>query len=273
MIQLTSRKPLHKTEVRVLTYSDDRFGAKGGAYRKTQQAMHEVFFRHPDIHQVVNKTEHDLLKTSFYRKHKDVLSRGNLTIHAGCMQKIFFIKEELDKMGEGEYLLYHDCSPEIWDFENDKYHEYRLQPLLEMCTSNKGVIMADTGSDSHSHHQFTSSKCIDLMGAHEHRHKVQDCASWILMQNTPFVRSFIAEALHFVEMEDCFAMRKHKEYDRSINPDFNEHRGDQSVMSLLLHKKGMRNLPRVSPRVTNVYLHKNVCKGELHPVILFFDLY
>ena len=96
------------------------------------------------------------------------------------------------------------------------------------------------------------------MDAHEHRHKFQDCNSWMLMQNTPFVRSFIAESLRFVETEDCSSYLKNKEYDKSINTDFQEHRGDQAVTSMLLHKKGMRNLPRVAPRVTNPYLTKNV---------------
>ena len=234
----------HGPQVRVLTYSDDRGKRKNGLYRETQKSMDRVWDLHPDVHTVVDKTEHDLLKTAFYRKHQRVLDSDNTTRDSGCMWKIYFLLQELREMSRDEggckYLLYHDCSPEIWNFKTD-YSKISLQPLIAKCEKNRGVLIGGTANwfPGHTHRRWTSPKCMEVMDATEHRDKQQDCASWILIQPNPFTVSFFAEVLRFIEMEDCYSCVKNKAHDQSIEPAFREHRGEQSVLSLLLYKYGM----------------------------------
>lgn len=256
LVQLTSQAP----RVRVLTYSDDRGKKKNGEYRKTQKSMHRVWELHPDVHTVVDKTEHDLLKTAFYRKHQRVLDTDNITLHAGNMQKLYFVLQELREMrfdeGGCNYLLYHDCSPEIWDFNTD-YSKISLQPLIAECEKNRGVLIGGTANwiPGHTHRKWSSPKCMELMDATEHRDKQQDCSSWILIQRNPFTVSLFAEALHFLEMENCYSSFKNKAHDQSIEPAFQEHRGDQSVLSLLLYKHGMTHVATTSGK--NVFSYSS----------------
>ena len=71
---------------------------------------------------------------------------------------------------------------------------------------------------------------------------VQECTSWILFKNKPFVRQLVDEWFEYNRQEDCASYIKNKDADREIESEFRVHRGDQSILTLLLRKYDMTNL-------------------------------
>lgn len=239
-----------KPNIHFLSYADDRFGRKGGRYRQTQIAVAELMLAHPDIADVLSFTQDDLTGTEFYEKHKDLLEKG-ITQAAGNMQKPFFVRKALGMVPENSYVLYHDISAEIWDLNLD-YIQWPLRLHARMCDQNEGVLLANAGQDATYclHRHYTSPTCMRLMQVERFKDCVQECASWVLFRNSPSVRNLVDEWLAYNTNEDCASYLKNKLVDQSMEPEFIEHRGDQSILTLLLRKYQLTNLMETP--------HKNV---------------
>jgi hypothetical protein len=227
--------------VTVLTYADDRFGRKGGGYKSTQLFIRETLHYHPDVKEVVTLDEKDLFNSALYREFKDWYDRPLHSGGAGNGFKPFFMLEVLARMSDGDYLLWHDSSPEIWD-RNKDYTKIRLKELMSICTQNRGILVPawpDLLGDKHTHEMMTSPQCMDIMRVNRYIKSPQWCTSWVLVQKSEYVARLMKEWMHFMTKEECASVDYSKEENRSANPKFVEHRYDQSVLTLLMLREGL----------------------------------
>jgi hypothetical protein len=225
--------------IRLITFADDRFGRKDGKYRQTQKKLNEMLSKHPDISSMCHYTDEDLVRTKWHEENAEFLSGGpSLTQSAGNAQKAYFIKHELENLPNGRFLLYHDTSPEVW--QEDDYAQISLQPHLEKCEENAGILVGWWKSMvkwRHTHHRVTSPVCLRLMEAEQFASELQWCTSWILFKNSPYIRELVDEWFKYNCIPDCASYIRNKEADKKENSDFYENRGDQSILTLIMLKR------------------------------------
>jgi Ca2+/Na+ antiporter len=228
-------------DIVVLTYADDRFGRKDGGYKSTQSFIKQALADHPDVRDVITLDEKDLFSSTLYKKFKDWY---DLPLHSGGAGngfKPFFMLKILDRMSDGDYLLWHDSSPEIWDRDKD-YTKIRLRKFMRMCTLNRGILVPAFPSilgDKHTHEMMTTPQCMDIMGTSRYKENPQWCTSWVLVQKSKYVTQLLEEWMYFMTKTECASMSYLKEENKSANPKFVEHRYDQSVLTLLMLRDGL----------------------------------
>jgi len=235
------------------SYADDRFGHKGGAFTETQRRMTAMWARHPEVRHARAFSEADLLRPGgLFAQHPWMLAKRP-TDQLGNMQKAWLFEQLLrHDVPDGAFVLYHDASPEIWDFGDGSgtssgtaYHTLTLRRHLEACAANGGILMS-SGFQAFPSWRFTSRPCLEHMGAAHLGGTQQFCTCWVLLQNTARVRAIVAQWLAFNREEVCYSYALHRDQMRDELPGFPqegfyEHRGDQSILSLLLHMHGMGN--------------------------------
>lgn len=229
--------------ITLFSYADDRFGRKDGGYRKTQRRFSSILRNHPDIDEVLAFTDADLTQTQWYADHAH-LYELDCTVSAGNAQKAFYAVDLLNRYPEGALLLYHDCSPEIWDFSQD-YNARSLCGHIALCDRNGGVLIGNYSPQAHidfphTHRSMTSPAVLAALDAETFGDHWQWCTSWILMRNSPKTRDLARNWLFLNSISDCCCMVRRREAERRAYPYFIEHRGDQSILSLLMLKRGMR---------------------------------
>ena len=229
--------------ITLFSYADDRFGRKASRYRETQRRFSSLLRRHPDTSDVVEFTDRDLTQTEWYADHA-YLYDMDCTVSAGNAQKAYFTVEMLSRRPEGALLLYHDCSPEIWDLTLD-YRAIPLRKHIELCDCNDGILIGNYSPRAHpdfphTHRSMTSPAVLAALEAEAFRDHWQWCTSWILMRNTAKIRDLAHSWLFLNSIPDCSSYVRRRDSERSHYPDFIEHRGDQSILSLLMLKRGMR---------------------------------
>ena len=224
----------------MVTYADDRFARKRSRYTQTQNQVVEVMSRHPDIKRVLRLTPSELFQTSLYRQYTKYYEKGFFA-GAGYSFKPFFIREALRTVDDGEYVLYHDCSPEIWNFDLN-YTSVSLQPIMEACTRNSGIITPDWDNPKHVHRRMTQPTCMQLMRLEHLADKKQGSASWILTQKSLYAETIIDEWLKYTLNQDCAATHDEATIRKSVK-DFVQNRHDQSVISLILLREGLSTMP------------------------------
>ena len=111
----------------LVTVSDDRFGRKGGIYQKTQKKIERFFKSRPEfgIDDYLMLKWSDIVKTEFYKNNKNFLSWMNPNIN-GLAYKPYAILEGLKKINDNDFLIYNDCSPELWKFNEDYYLDPKI---------------------------------------------------------------------------------------------------------------------------------------------------
>ncbi len=228
----------------LLTYADDRFSRKEGRYRLTQERLTSKLATHPDIADIFSFTDEDLVASEWYAKNEKLFGSG-CTLGAGNAQKAYFVDKVLSTLAEGQLVLYHDCSPEIWDFSRD-YSRISLQPLIRTCDQNGGVLVGNMSSlrtqarFPHLHRSMSAPGLIEALDAEEFLDRWQWCASWILLRNTEPVRQLVKAWLSLVVVPEFRTLQAKRDAERQGNKHFIAPRGDQSILTLLMLKRGMK---------------------------------
>ena len=251
-----------------MSYSDDRFGRKGGKYRETQIKLTSMFNAHSDILNVAEYTQDDLIKTPFYEEY-ELLLGVSITHASGNMQKPYFIQKHLRTLPDNSYLLYHDARHDLWPNDFD-YLQCSLKPHLEMCNRNMGVLIGTAGQTETGclHRYYSSPICMRVMKVEKFKDQVQECASWVLLKNTPFTHRFVGEWLYYNTQEDCASYFKNRTTDQARDKGFREHRGDQSILTLLLRKYNLTNLMETPCKnVFSIYASE-ACESRKSPTSL-----
>lgn len=245
------------------TISDDRFGRKNSKYSETQDKIFHIIKANPqlgiDIMQMW-KWE-DIEKTDFYKENKVLLDNTDASRN-GRAYKPFIIKHALDNSKEGDYIIYNDCSPEIWNMSYDSKFQpiyFSLNVLHNLCKGNDDILTVfvkwDTkkiplhGLGMHTHRYFTMDRCINKMGMQEYKDCFMGASGMWVIRNTPNTQAFVNEWLKWNLDAECSALGDpaipddYSYWTQESHSEFGKegykmgHRHDQSISSLLLNKR------------------------------------
>lgn len=251
----------------LVTVSDDRSGRKNSMYEITQQKIVTLFKNNPDfgITDFHTVTWIDIEKSEFYEQNKILLSNIDPSKN-GRAYKPWAIVEALKLINEGDYLIYNDCSPEMWDDweedENLNSSEWLyLDKIKSLCDQNRGVLTAfvkwDTrriprgGLGIHTHENFTLDRCMKVMRLEHFANTYMGASGMIVIKKSSETVFLMRDWLHYCSIDECSCLGKaedpndfsfwEEEQDRKKGA-----RGDQSILGLLLcaHGYKMVNLPR-----------------------------
>lgn len=164
---------------------------------------------------------HKLYRTNnidpqYFTKHQHILSQKR---GAGYwLWKPYFILKTLETIPENDVVVYLD---------GGSYIINSLNPLI-FALKDYDILLFE---NNHTHRTKTKRYLLQLMGKdHEQaRDSLQMQASFIFIKNTAFARDFVRKWLIICEDENALTdTRSNDEY-----PEFQDHRHDQSILSLL----------------------------------------
>lgn len=263
----------------LVTVSDDRFGRKNGAYEITQSKIKEFINKNPQLNIVnINWTFKDITDTIFYRLNKTLLDNTDAARN-GRAYKPFVILETLKGIPDGDFIIYNDCSPEMW-YDNmaiDGY--YDTNKLKALCEQNGGILSAfvkwDTrpipkdGLGIHTHENFTTERCIKTMGLEKYTRSFMHASGFMVIQKLPHTMQFMEEWLHWNTNDECACLGKadvpgdYSYWDH--NEEFKKmgHRHDQSVSGLLINKYNYKLIDIIYNTPFHTYNFLNFCKRNV----------
>ncbi len=178
------------------------------------------------VNQRVNLRVEDLLKTQFYEKHKHILDQPR---GAGYwLWKPYFILETLKQMQDGEVLIYSDCG---------QFFRKNIAPLTTLTKDEKGVVLFynwDVLSRYCKRDVFVAMECDST----EYHKAPLIHANLQIYRKCEFAISFLEEVLHFATQNELITDAPNTLGLPNL-PDYIDHRHDQSITSLLAHKRGL----------------------------------
>jgi hypothetical protein len=243
-----------------VTVSDDRFGRKNGLYSATQDKIFTIFKKNHGygITDFLFLKWNDLCETDFYRENKKMLDHTNPDMN-GRSYKPFAILEGLKRIGDGDFLIYNDVSPEIWSMDENYGIDpslYDIKVIQDLCVKNGGILTADVTwvvngeFGDHTHEHFTLERCIKKMGLENYRHSLQHASGMMVIQKRKKTVDFAEEWLYWNTIDECASLGPITDNGESTHSYWNEegahkigHRHDQSISGLLINKMG-NNLVR-----------------------------
>lgn len=227
------------SNIKLITVSDDRQGRKGGLYAETQNNIAALFGgwihqRHWHIYDIIDC---------------DPLMQNINAARNGRVYKPYVIRETLATMNEGDFLIYNDCSPEMWP-EGIDLSLYDLEVIKALTIKNHDILVAFVKWDDkfiepgglgiHTHHNFTLDNCISLMAGENYRHSFLCASGMICIRKTGAMVKLVEKWLIWNRYKECSCMRLDEHEDSYYTPGkFSKlgNRHDQSVLSLLLNKE------------------------------------
>lgn len=219
-----------KRHVTLLNYADDRFGRKGAVFGRAQRAMSESAMRH-GIDSVASWNWERLSETDFYHRHRSYLDRP---YHLnGFVFKPYLTLQTLREINDGDILIYYDSG------EGSHVFDASVEPLVRMCVANGGTLIHQWGE---TNQKWTKRDCFFFMGLDSPAcHKaIAMQATWFVLEKNPFTLRLAEEYLRHTLDERIASYENRRVCGLRDLPGFVENRGDQSVLSLLAHKYGIR---------------------------------
>jgi hypothetical protein len=252
---MDGRKFMSKTIL--VTVSDDRFGRKDSQYGITQDKIHAIFRNNPQfgIDEAGPWTWDDIAFTNFYLDNKKLLDQSDAGMN-GRAYKPFAIQRGLIAIKEGDFLIYTDCSPEIWNMPADwKFPEiYKLDILKDLCVKNNDILTAFVKWDNkhipsgelgiHTHHNFTTNRCMNVMGLQKHRFDYMHASGMWVIRKNKYTVDFVDEWLKWNCIDECASLGPADGDGSNMLYWWQEehvkmgHRHDQSISGLLINKIG-----------------------------------
>jgi hypothetical protein len=233
--------------------SDDRSGRKGGLYQTTQQKIEKLFNYNKWFDRQVHWTIDNVFDTSFYYQHRKMLDEFDAAKN-GRLYKPFIIQQELKRLKQGDFLLYTDCSPEMWNFSDNWQlgNIYGLDEIKRLCEANNDFLTGFVKWDDkqilagqfgkHTHHWFTLDSCLEIMEAEQHRNSFQCASGMICIRKTVETEQTVEEWLHFNSIKECACMNVDETENKywSGGPGYKlGNRHDQAILSVLLNKRNL----------------------------------
>jgi hypothetical protein len=249
---------MQSTKVILVTFADDRNGRKMGLYSETQDKCY-VFFKNKNpsfgITDFLFMKFNDIIASDFYKKNKKMLDIPDADMNGRCY-KPYAILEGLKKINNGDFLIYNDCSPELWNFiDTNKYidnENYNINIIKQLCIKNNGiltssvsVLMGDPIENYHRHEFYTLERCIQKMNLEKYKYSLQHASGMVVLQKTEKSVNFIKEWLKFNLIDEVASLGYINDATKNtINKNFwseeyiykSGHRHDQSISGLLINK-------------------------------------
>lgn len=239
----------------LVTVSDDRFGRKGGKYEETQQRISEFFHSNEEFGiECIPYTFEDIKKTDVYKNNSVLLDNLDAAKN-GRAYKPIAILEAINHINDNEYLIYSDCSPELWDRLPLWKHSFDLSVLHDLCDKNDGILSAFVKWDTrnilpghlgiHTHDNFTTDTCIRRMGLEYLRYTYMHASGMMVFKKTFKTMAFLNEWLKYNLIDECASLGKSEvpndySFWESEKPNKLGHRHDQSISGLLINKYGYK---------------------------------
>ncbi len=224
--------------IKLVTVSDDRSGRKGGMYEATQYKIQALL---GDWIDQAHYNIRDIPSFSPLLENTDAAKNGRV-------YKPWVILQELNKLQDGDYLIYNDCSPELWEGVQPLDHYNPDLILTRLCDQANGILVGFVKWDSkviprgsvgrHTHHFFTLDNLIELFADGKYRDSFQCASGMICIRKDTFTISLVEQWLHLNSIERFSTMNVDETEDsfHSGKPGHKMgNRHDQSILSLLLN--------------------------------------
>lgn len=250
----------------VVTVAEDRMGRKEGKYKATQEKIHHIIKNNPQIgvDDVICWTWEMIKETEWYKENNILLDNIDAAKN-GRAYKPFIILEALKSVNIGDFVVYTDCSPEMWNMPYDvtlPVKEYDVNVIKRLCSSNNNILSIFVKWDSveiksgqlgrHTHKLFTLDRCIEKMGMKEYENSFMGASGMWCIKKTEETIEFVEEWLKWNCDEDCCSLGKiavegdYSFWEKESHKEFGKegyklgHRHDQSIAGLLLNKRNAK---------------------------------
>ncbi len=231
----------------LVTVSDDRFGRKNGAYKATQHKLTAIIKRSElGINNFFNYTFADnIIGTDFYNANKVLLDDPDPSRN-GRAYKPYTILKALEGINDGDFIIYNDCSPELWAYLPDEAYinqaRFNIEIIKELCLKNNGILTAFiVWPGGHTHKKYTMDRCMRKMGLEHFAGSYQHASGMWAIQKSDRTVNFVKEWLYYNCIDECCGMGwSNIPNDQSFwleewrNKE--GHRHDQSISGLLINK-------------------------------------
>ena len=262
----------HNSAERVVlaSISDDRSGRKDGRYRESQLEIQHLLKQtnhHYGITDYFMWTYDNITRTEVYAENRQLFDNQNADL-SGRAYKPLTIYHALMTIDEGDYLIYSDCSPEMWNGYNRSVpfdNSYDIKVLKDLVNENGGILTSavfwhheeysdftnktslgykkdihwrrktgdiKTDIGDHTHALFTTDACIDTMRLGRYRDSFQHASGIIVIRKSYRSVRFVTNWLHWNLNPKCATVIPfHNEATRKLG-----HRTDQSISGLLINE-------------------------------------
>ena len=204
-----------------ITYGTNRYSHS--KFRLAKQVEALQFFDSVDVCDEKN------ISLGFKEKHKEVLNKA----HGGgfWIWKLDIIKEKLDKLKDGDYLVYADAGCVI----NNEGKKRLLEYFDMLNKSEYGIISFQM---DHKEINWTTSNVfkyfdVDLKSGVANSGQIM--ATVLIMQKKPHLLKIIEEAYKVLDYDDKLFTNEYGCVDnkKSQHAGFKDTRHDQSIMSVI----------------------------------------
>lgn len=226
------------SDISLLTVADDRYGRKGGRYGATQKKISDLLGNFIEQHHYTTKEF----------MHCDPLMDNLDPGKNGRVYKPWSIRKRLDEIENGDFLIYNDCSPELWPNEID-LSIYDLDVIKRLTVENNNFLVGFVKWDdkaigpddlgAHTHEHFTLESCIKIMEAEKYRDSFLCASGMICMRKVPLTVAIVDKWLNFNRIKECSCLNYSDIEDSywDLKPGKKlGNRHDQSVLSIVLNQ-------------------------------------
>lgn len=223
----------------LVTTSDDRYGRKGGLYGATQRKMTALL---GDFIEQRHYTIGELMGCDELMENKDPAKNGRV-------YKPWAIMQELLGLEYGDFLIYNDCSPEMWP-DGIGLSNYNLDVIRDLTRRNRDFLVGFVkwsyqpiglgGLGMHTHHWFTLDSCLECMSAETYRDSFLCASGMICIRKTPYTMSLVERWLFFNRIKECSCLNVsdfENNYWDGVPGYKLGNRHDQSVLSVVLNQQ------------------------------------
>jgi hypothetical protein len=222
--------------VHFLTFGDGSPQMRGAAARLQKEALQTGIFDSADVYHLKRIRDE---YPAFWAKHGDFLLGARRGL-GYFLWKPFLISVKLDEIAEDDVLVYADAGCE---FMPDNRQE-----LIDWLPSEPECDVSVVPLEAfHTNVRWTNSCCLThLENADEFLQQPILAATFMFLKNTSRSRQLAAAWLEWsVYGDHCCLVDRPGDVER---PEFEEHRHDQSIFSLLvydLERKGALHVKRI----------------------------
>lgn len=203
------------------------------------------------IKQCISKTRTDLEKTDFYKQYRYILDqpRGG----GYWLWKPYYLLETLQQLHEGDILVYADSAALLWK---------RLDHVIEHVQKNNGLgLFYNAGKLSH----YCKRDLFVAMNCDEERYYTAPLihANFMIFVKNETTLSFLTEVLNYATTSELITDAPNGLGKENIS-GFIDHRHDQSIFSLAMHKNAYTILMDATQfRVKEALF--NIEQGDIFP--------
>lgn len=213
------------------------FGAGDAKFISASERLAYQACRTGIFHKIVKyNSEHLKEDKNFWNQHGEFI-KANSRMYGYGIWKPYLVMNELKKLKDGDVLFYADSGCEFdLDCENPK-ENYEL--VVEKMKQSKVFINSTNCNHDKQMNKKDLVAYLDMVDSPESITQQIQATSFLIVKNIEtmkFVEKWYTICCNYHFIDDTPSLLKNEE-------DFNEHRHDQSVFSLLMKKMGLGNFP------------------------------